>query len=274
MQGVVDGHAVVAGRERFLADWSHAPRRHAARGTRRGRSSRAHADLRRLGRPGARGARRVRHDQGRRRPKRSPVCADSVCARCCSPATTNAPPETVASPGRHRRGHRRGPPRRQGRRHPTPPGRGTSRRDGRRRRQRRRRARPGRPRSRDGNRHRRRDRSQRHHARARRPARRRRRDPPVRANARRRSRATCSGRSPTTSPPCHSPPPDCSTRCSPAWRWRSRASSSCRTASGSVASDHNPSPAGDPRARETGADTGLSRAVRPTSRAALRPPRR
>ena len=40
-----------------------------------------------------------------------------------------------------------------------------------------------------------------------------------------RSRATCSGPSPTTSPPCRSPPPACSTRCSPVPRWRSRASS-------------------------------------------------
>ena len=35
MQGVVDGHAVVVGRERFLADWVAAPRRRPARRTRR-----------------------------------------------------------------------------------------------------------------------------------------------------------------------------------------------------------------------------------------------
>ena len=48
---------------------------------------------------------------------------------------------------------------------------------------------------------------------------RRRRHPPVPPHARPRSRATCSGPSPTTSPPSRSPPPACSTRCSPARRW-------------------------------------------------------
>ena len=41
---------------------------------------------------------------------------------------------------------------------------------------------------------------------------RRRRDPPVPPHARAPSRATCSGPSPTTSPPSRSPPPGCSTR--------------------------------------------------------------
>ncbi len=48
--------------------------------------------------------------------------------------------------------------------------------------------------------------------------------------------ATSSGRSPTTSPPCPSPPPACSTRCSPVPRWRSRASSWSPTACGCAAS--------------------------------------
>ena len=61
-------------------------------------------------------------------------------------------------------------------------------------------ARAGRPRPRDRHRHRRRDRGVRHDARLRRPPRRRRRDPPRAADPRARSRATSSGRSPTTSP--------------------------------------------------------------------------
>ncbi len=72
--------------------------------------------------------------------------------------------------GRHRRGHRRGAARRQGRRRATAPGRRQGRRDGRRRRQRRRGARAGRPRSVDGHRHRRRDRGQRPDPGTRRPA--------------------------------------------------------------------------------------------------------
>ena len=40
----------------------------------------------------------------------------------------------------------------------------------------------------------------------------RRRDPPLAPHARRPSRATSSGRSPTTSPRSRSPPPGCSTR--------------------------------------------------------------
>ena len=47
---------------------------------------------------------------------------------------------------------------------------------------------------------------------------------------RRRSRPTCSGRSPTTWPRCHWPRPGCSTRCWPVRRWPCRASSSSPTA--------------------------------------------
>ena len=93
-----------------------------------------------------------------------------------------------------------------------PAGRGPGRGDGRRRGQRRGRARPGRPRPRHGHRHRRGDRGQRPHPGARGPARRRRRGPAVAADPAPRSRATCSGRSPTTWPRCRWPPPGCSTR--------------------------------------------------------------
>ena len=58
---------------------------------------------------------------------------------------------------------------------------------------------------------------------SRRPARRRRRDPPRRAAPCARSRATSSGRSPTTSPRSRWPSPGCSTRSSPPPRWPSRA---------------------------------------------------
>ena len=99
---------------------------------------------------------------------------------------------------------------------------GQRRRDGGRRRERRGRARAVRPGPRDGHRHRRRDRGLGPHPRAWRPARRSGRDPALPAAPSRRSRATSCGRSATTSPPCLSPPPGCSTRCSPAPRWRSR----------------------------------------------------
>ena len=47
-----------------------------------------------------------------------------------------------------------------------------------------------------------------------------------------RSGATCSGRSPTTSRRCRSPPPGCSRRCWPARRWRCRRCSWSPTACG------------------------------------------
>ena len=63
-----------------------------------------------------------------------------------------------------------------------------------------------------------------------------RRDPPRAPDAARRSRATSSGRSPTTSPRSRSPSPACSTRSSRPRRWRARASSSSRTACACAAS--------------------------------------
>ena len=111
--------------------------------------------------------------------------------------------------GRHRRGHRRGPARREGRRHPPPAGRGPRGGDGRRRRQRRAGARAGRPRPVDRHRHRRRDRGVRPDARQRRPARRRRRHPALAARRCARSSRTSAGPSATTSPPSRWPPSGC-----------------------------------------------------------------
>ena len=182
VQGVVDGHGVIAGRERLLADWAMplTPELAAAKtaaedlghtpvfvgwdgairaavivaDTVKPTSAAAIRELRRLG-PHPRPAHRRQR--------------------------TSRP--TRRRPGRHRHRHRRGPPQRQGRGRPAPPGRRQGRRHGRRRRQRRRRPRPGRPRDRHGHRHRRRHRSQRPHPRPRRPASRRRCHPPVPTDA-------------------------------------------------------------------------------------------
>ncbi len=98
VEGVVDGHAVVAGRPALLA-------RLAASTSRRARPRRwprprhaARPRRRRLGRRGARDLRRRRHGQADARPRRSRGCAGSGCARCCSPATTSD------GPRRRRRG--------------------------------------------------------------------------------------------------------------------------------------------------------------------------
>ena len=91
--GVVDGHAVVAGRERFLADWSMHLDDDAARGQGRRRGGRA-ARRSLVGWDGAvRGARRRRrHRQADERRGGRRAARASACARCCSPATTGAPP--------------------------------------------------------------------------------------------------------------------------------------------------------------------------------------
>ena len=254
-QGVVDGHAVVVGRERFLADWSlHlddtcAPPETPPKPPDAPPSSSA-------GTAHPRGPRRRRHHQGhlgrgdRRaaQPRPAPGAAHRRQRTCRTSRRRR---------GRHRRGHRRGPPRRQGRRRsaaskprvgsspwsatvsttpprspqptsawrwapaPTPPSR------------------------------------QRHHARARRPSCRGRRDPAVPAHARHdqgqpvlgvRLQRRCTARS---------PPPACSTRCSPDWRWRSRASSWSPTACGCDGS-HPPA-----RASHDPTDTGCARDERP-----------
>ena len=97
VQGVVEGHAVVAGRERFLADWAlHlddmlVAARDAARG------GRTDADLRRLGRrrPGRCSSSPTRSSP--HPPRRSPACARSVSGRSCSPVTTSGQPQAVAA---------------------------------------------------------------------------------------------------------------------------------------------------------------------------------
>ena len=181
--GVVDGHAVVAGRERFLADWSMHLDGDPARRQGHRRDRRADTDPGRLGRAGPRPGRRRRHRQADQRRRRSPNCAPSGCARSCDRrqpprAATVAgqvgidpddviaevlPADKVDVVTQLQDGAGRG--------------------DGRRRRQRRRRPRPSRPRPGHGHRHRRRHRSQRPHPRTRRPARRRRRHPPLPAHA-------------------------------------------------------------------------------------------
>ena len=86
------GHAVVAGRQRFLADWSMHLDDDAACGRGSGRGRRAHADLRRLGRRRSGASSSSPTPSSRRARRRSPTCARSGCGRCCSPATTAGPP--------------------------------------------------------------------------------------------------------------------------------------------------------------------------------------
>ena len=97
VSGVVDGHAVLVGRESLLADWAlHAARRPRRREG-RGRGARAHRRARRVGRRGARRARRRRPGEAdeprggraaaRARPRR----------RCCSPATTTPSRARIAA---------------------------------------------------------------------------------------------------------------------------------------------------------------------------------
>jgi Cu+-exporting ATPase len=209
--GVVDGQAVVAGRSALPGRaWTRARRRPDDRSpppvtppSERGQTpvlvgwdgSRARAVAGR--------GRRGEADVGRgRRPVR---CDTSDSGRCCSPATTLPRPPAV---GASRSGS-------------TPPsssaevlpadkvavvdpaaGRGSGGGHGGRRRQRRRRPGPGRPGPGDGHGHRRGDRGERPHAGAGRPAGGGRRHRPVSAGRWRSSRATCSGRSPTTWQPC------------------------------------------------------------------------
>ena len=208
---------VVAGRAALLADSGVILPRALAQARADGGGRRPHRD-RRAAWDGA-GHRRVR---GRRRGEAHQRGGGGVAARA-RPATGAAhrrQPRHRAhrgGGGRHRprragRGHRRRAARGQGRGGPRAPGRGPRRRHGRRRRERRRRPRPGRPRARDGHRHRRRHRGERPHPRARRPAR-----PPSTRSACRAarsapSRGTSSGPSPTTWPPCPSPPSGSSAR--------------------------------------------------------------
>ena len=184
VRGVVDGHAVVVGRPRLLADAALPLPAELDAAAGRGRGRRAHGGRRRLGRRRARRARRRRRGQadvGRGRPPAArPRAAPRPAHRRQRGGRRARSPPRSASTTVDRRGAAAG----QGRRRPAAAGRGPGRRHGRRRRQRRRRARPGRPRAGDGHRHRRRDRGQRPHAGPRRPARGRRRDPAVPPHAR------------------------------------------------------------------------------------------
>ena len=177
VEGIVDGHAIVAGRPALLADWAiHLP-------------------------PALDAARQAAEARGQ-----TAIAADwdghasavFVVADAVKPTSAEAIRRLKAlglrtvlltgdnaddrahgrQRGRDRRGHRRSHARRQDRGHRPAPSRGPRRRDGRRRRQRRPSTRPRRPRPLDRHRHRRRDRSLRPHARQRRPRRRRRRHPP------------------------------------------------------------------------------------------------
>ena len=164
VQGIVDGHAVIAGRERLLADWamSLTPELEAAKTA---AEDLGHTPIF-VGWDGA-------------------IRAAVVVADTVKPTSAAADPRAPRSraeprpahrrqragrprrrrPGRDRHRHRRGPAPRQGRGHPPPPGRRQGRRHGRRRCQRCRRPRPRRPRRRHGHRHRRRHRSERPHPR-------------------------------------------------------------------------------------------------------------
>ena len=159
VEGVVEGHAVVAGRELLLADWSVHLDDTTRAGQDRGRGPGPHRGARGVGRRAARcgGGRRHReaHERGGgRRAARAGVGARAAHRRQRSGGTRGC------GPGRDRRRGGRGAAGRQGAGRRTTPGRGTGRGDGGRRRERRRRARAVRPRDRDGHRHRRRDRGQ------------------------------------------------------------------------------------------------------------------
>ena len=182
VEGIVDGHALVVGRPALLAEWSvHlSPELEAARAAAEGRGQTAIA----AACDGQAIAVIAVADTVK------PTSAEAVASLralglrpVLLTGDNRATAEAVARGGRHRRGHRRGPAVRQGRRGPPPAGRGAGRRDGRRRRQRRARARAGRPRAEHRHGHRRRDRGLRPHARAGRPARRGRRDPALARDA-------------------------------------------------------------------------------------------
>ncbi len=185
VQGVVEGHAVLVGRDGAARRLGAAPQSCASR--------RPRPTPRRAARPSSRSA-------GTDRARGILVIADTV-----KPTSAEAIAELQAARPHPDPAHRRqrersrvgSPPRSastrsiaevlpdgQGRGHRPAAARGPRGRDGRRRRERCAGARHGRSRHGDGHRHRRRDRGQRHHARARRPARRRRRDPALPPHAR------------------------------------------------------------------------------------------
>ncbi len=183
VQGVVDGHAVVVGRESLLADWSLDLPADLA-------DAKAQAEVEgktviAVGWDGQARGILVVADQVK------PTSAAAVAQLIelgLSPVLltgdNRAVAEQVAAAVGITAGHRRGHAPGQGRRRGPAAGRGQGRRDGRRRRQRRPRPGAGRPGPGDGHRHRRRDRGGGHHARPGRPHLRGRRDPAVSPDAR------------------------------------------------------------------------------------------
>ena len=161
VQGVVDGHGVIAGRERLLADWA-MPLTPELEAAKTAAEDLGHTPIF-VGWDGAIRAVIVVADTVK--PTSAAAIRELRARAGPRPAHRR---QRAGRPWRRRSGrdrhrHRRGPALRQGRGHPPPPSRRQGRRHGRRRCQRCRRPRPGRPRRRHGHRHRRRHRSERPH---------------------------------------------------------------------------------------------------------------
>ena len=125
VQGVVDGHAVLVGRPRLLAEWSQHLTPELESRVRAGPGERRHRRRRRLGRRRARRPRGRRHRQGHLGRGRLPLPRPRPAT---DPADRRQPRDghRRRRRGRHRRRrrHRRGAARRQGRRRQAPAGRG------------------------------------------------------------------------------------------------------------------------------------------------------
>ena len=102
--GVVDGHAVVAGRASWLAEeWAPAAGRRAGAGAGGPRKRPAgRVDRGRLGRRGPRPAGRRRHGEADQRAGDRRAPRARVCGRSCSPATTRRAAPRDRRRGRHR----------------------------------------------------------------------------------------------------------------------------------------------------------------------------
>ena len=168
VQGVVDGHAVIAGQERLFTDWA----MHLTADLKQAKAAcgvaRPHRYPGRLGRPDPRTPRRRRHRQADQR-RGHHAAAGTRPRPGAADRRQPAGRGRGCRPGRHRHSHRGSSARGQGRGGAPPATRRQGRRDGRRRRQRRRSTRPSRPRHRHGHRHRRGYRGKRPHPRPRRP---------------------------------------------------------------------------------------------------------